>query len=189
MFRGTAFRPAIGIAAMTLGFCVWSLAADAPGLWLDVPFVKQTKDGCGAATISMVMQYWSHQAGRANDASADFNTIQQQLYSPKAHGIFASDMEHYFQQHGYRTFTFTGDWDEVKHHLEKGRPLIAALKPSKDDASLHYLVIAGLDNATVMVNDPAQRKLLKEDRSTFEREWNATGKWTLLAVPQQPARQ
>ncbi|HEY1462753.1 MAG TPA: C39 family peptidase [Terriglobales bacterium] len=186
MFRRTA-----RIAAMTLCFCLWSLAADVPGIWLDVPFVKQTKDGCGAATIAMVMQYWSQQAGHAADASADFTVIQQQLYSPKAHGIFASDMEHYFQQHGFRTFTFRGDWDEVKHHLEKGRPLIAALKPSKEDASLHYLVIAGLNwqDGTVMVNDPAQRKLLKEDRSTFEREWNATGKWTLLAIPQQPAKQ
>jgi uncharacterized protein YvpB len=48
------------------------------------------------------------------------------------------------------------------------------------------LVIAGLNwqDGTILVNDPAQRKLLKEDRATFEREWNATGKWTLLAVPQ-----
>ena len=35
-----------------------------------------------------------------------------------------------------------------------------------------------------MVNDPAQRKLLKQDRPSFEREWSAAGKWTLLALPQ-----
>jgi len=40
----------------------------------------------------------------------------------------------------------------------------------------------------VMVNDPAQRKLLQQDRSSFEREWNAAGKWTLLALPQNPSR-
>ena len=39
-----------------------------------------------------------------------------------------------------------------------------------------------------MVNDPAQRKLLKQDRSEFEQEWSAAGKWTLLALPQPEAR-
>ena len=38
------------------------------------------------------------------------------------------------------------------------------------------------------VNDPAQRKLLQQDRSSFEREWNAAGKWTLLVLPQNPSR-
>jgi len=55
---------------------------------------------------------------------------------------------------------------------------------------LHYVVIAGLDweQGLVMVNDPAQRKLLKQDRSSFEREWSAAGKWTLLALPQPNIR-
>jgi uncharacterized protein YvpB len=38
---------------------------------------------------------------------------------------------------------------------------------------LHYVVVAGLDEKRelVLLNDPAQRKLLKEDRSEFEQEW------------------
>jgi hypothetical protein len=36
----------------------------------------------------------------------------------------------------------------------------------------------------VMFNDPAGRKLTKLDRKTFEKEWDATGHWTLLALPQ-----
>lgn len=171
---------------MALFFCLMGVAADVPGIWLDVPFIKQSRDGCGAATIAMVMQYWSRQTGQSKNADAE--QIQRELFSAKAHGIYALDMERYFQRHGFQTFAFRGDWDEVRHDLEKGRPLIAALKPSKDDASLHYLVIAGLNwqDGTVLVNDPAQRKLLKQDRSTFEHEWDATGKWTLLAVPQSP---
>jgi hypothetical protein len=35
-----------------------------------------------------------------------------------------------------------------------------------------------------LLNDPARRKLLKQDRSDFEKEWSATGQWTLLALPQ-----
>src|SRR5258708_6623265 len=34
------------------------------GIWLDVPYVKQSEDGCGSASISMLLQYWNaHGAG------------------------------------------------------------------------------------------------------------------------------
>ena len=83
------------------------LAAEKSGVWLDVPFVKQEKDGCGAASIAMVMQYWQKQTG-GDLTGSDAASIQQALYSSKAHGIYASDMERYFQQHGFKTFTFAG---------------------------------------------------------------------------------
>src|ERR1700732_3951058 len=170
------------ISAVLLGLCGALLAADLPGVWLDVPFVKQKKDGCGAASIAMVMQYWQAQQGQpANDAS-DASQIQRQLYSAKAHGIYASDMERYLQEKGFRTFTIRGEWEDLKQHLGKGRPLIVALKPVSGGA-LHYVVVTGVEPEMVMVNDPAQRKLLQQDQSSFEREWSAAEKWTLLALP------
>ena len=173
-----------------LGVCGLLLAADPPGIWLDVPFVQQEKDGCGAASIAMVMQYWLRQKGRPADGSADAAEIQRTLYSSRAHGIYASDLQRYFQQQGFRTFVFRGEWADLKQHLAKGRPLIVALKPASGKVPLHYVVLAGLEleQGLVLVNDPAQRKLLKQDRSSFEREWSAAGKWTLLALPQPDAR-
>lgn len=176
---------------MLLGVCGLLLAADPPGIWLDVPFVQQEKDGCGAASIAMVMQYWLRQQGRPADGSADAAAeIQRTLYSSRAHGIYASDLQRYFQQQGFRTFVFRGEWADLKQHLAKGRPLIVALKPASGKVPLHYVVLAGLEleQRLVLVNDPAQRKLLKQDRSSFEREWSAAGKWTLLALPQPDAR-
>ena len=78
------------------------------------------------------------------------------------------------------------EWGDLKEHLEKGRPLIVALKPQRG-APLHYAVVAGLDEqqGIVLKNDPAERKLLKQDRANFEKEWRAAGNWTLLAIPQQ----
>jgi ABC-type bacteriocin/lantibiotic exporter with double-glycine peptidase domain len=160
-----------------------SLFAADPGIWLDVPFVKQPQDGCGAASIAMVMQYWRLKQFRADGPTAE--QIQRALYSKAAHGIYASDMVRYFQQNRYAAFEFAGDWPDLKQHLEKGRPLIVALKPGSQ-APLHYVVIAGLDEERdlVLMNDPAQRKLLKEDRSRFEQEWERAGGWTLLALPE-----
>jgi len=175
---------------MLLCLCNLAVAADGSGLWLDVPFIKQEKNGCGAASIAMVMQYWMLQQGRTVSPSSDAIQIQRTLYSGHAHGIYASDLEHYLQQQGFRTFAFRGDWTDLKQQLEKGRPLIVALKPDSGNIPLHYVVVAGLDweQGLVMVNDPAQRKLLKQDRSRFEREWSAAGKWTLLALPQPDIR-
>lgn len=170
--------------------CGVVFAADPPGVWLDVPFVKQDdKDGCGASSIAMVMQYWQQQQGRSRNPSTEVVQIQRALYSEAAHGIYASDMERYFQQNGYVAFTFSGEWADLKQHLEKGRPLIVTLKPGSM-LPLHYVVVAGLDEKRqlVLLNDPAQRKLLKEDRSRFEKEWQAAGRWTLLAVPESGSR-
>jgi ABC-type bacteriocin/lantibiotic exporter with double-glycine peptidase domain len=165
-----------------LCFCGIMWAAAVPGIWLDVPFVKQEKNGCGAASIAMVMQYWQREQGRP--PNVDAGAIQRTLYDRKAHGIYASDLEDYFQQHGFRTFAFRGAWNDLKVHLEKGRPLIVALKPGWGD--VHYVVLTGLDwqSDVVLENNPAERKLLKRDRSSFETEWKGTGNWTLLAVPQ-----
>ncbi len=166
-----------------------AFAAEASEIWLDVPFVKQETDGCGAASIAMVMQYWQRQLGRPENSKSESASILHALYSKPAHGIRASDMVRYFQQNGYRAFEYTGDWADLAQQLGKGRPLIAALKAGPG-GSLHYLVVVGVDTdrRLVLVNDPAQRKLLKEERSRFEREWKGAGNWTLLAVPDAQPR-
>jgi len=177
------------VLLIVCGFIVpTALSAQPSTIWLDVPFIKQEKDGCGSASIAMVMQYWLRQQGRSADTIADPVHIQHVLYSSNAHGAYAFEMEHYFQQSGFRTFTIRGEWEDLNEHLQKGRPLIVALKPGPG-GDLHYVVVTGLDSSQglVLMNDPAQRKLLKQDRASFEREWSATGKWTLLALPESTA--
>jgi ABC-type bacteriocin/lantibiotic exporter with double-glycine peptidase domain len=167
-----------------LCLCGFVFAAT-PGVWLDVPFIKQEKEGCGAASIAMVMQYWSKQQNKPADASADAVEVQRALYSSKDDGIRTSDMERYLQEHGFRTFIFAGKWDDLQQHLAKGRPLIVALKPAALETQLHYVVVVGVDSEqnVVLLNDAAQRKLLKQERASFEKHWSAVGRWTLLALP------
>ncbi len=180
---------AAAAAALLLGGAAWAAGVN---LWLDVPFVRQQKDGCGAAAIAMVMQYWQQQERQPASPASDPARILQSLYAPRAHGIYSSAMVHYFAGHGYRAFAFAGQWTDFERELAKGRPLIAALNESSGPGAgrdLHYVVVAGLDepDRIVLLNDPARRKLVKQDQSTFEREWKATGDWTLLAVPQEPS--
>lgn len=170
------------IVCLTLG--VYLFATDG-SIWLDVPFVRQQTNGCGAAVISMVVQYWAKASNRAADGGTDQADIQRELYAPQAHGIYSSAIVSYLGKHGFQTFAFSGKWEDLEHHLKRGRPLIVGIKPSP--AGLHYVVVTGIDTEEgfLMINDPAQRKLLKEDRANFQREWNATDNWTLLALPRQ----
>lgn len=154
------------------------------GMWLNVPFVRQQADGCGAACISMVMQYWLKKADASITPAADAARIQRELYNPRAKGIYASEMEHYLRRNGFRVFAFGGTPEDLSHHLAKGRPLIVCLQDSGKSGPLHYVVVVGLDrdDGVVLVNDPAQRKLLKMDLKNFENRWRPMHNWTLLAV-------
>jgi ABC-type bacteriocin/lantibiotic exporter with double-glycine peptidase domain len=179
--------PGAGVLLCLCGIGLAAAASGAPAssVWLDVPFIKQEKNGCGAASIAMVMQYWHQQAGETVDESSNVAYIERALYSRKARGIYASEMESYFGKHHFHAYIFRGEWHDLEEHLAKGRPLIVALKPRSGERTLHYVVVVGVDGQqnVVLVNDAAQRKLLKVDRATFLKEWNAVNDWTLLAMP------
>lgn len=156
-----------------------------PAIWIDVPFAPQTADGCGSASIAMIMQYWDRKEAVPVTDSAKSAQIQAALFSPAAHGIYASAMERYFREHGYQAFAFHGRWSDLHHHLALGRPLIVSLKASGPHGPLHYVVVVGIDNTSkfVYLNDPAQQKMLRMSREGFESEWSPAQHWTLLAVP------
>ena len=162
-------------------------AQSGAGLWIDVPFVHQPREGCGAASLAMVIEYWAAQPDGHAVPVAGVNAILHELYSSREHGIPASAMEQYLRQHGFVAIAFSGNWDDLEQQLKKGRPLIAALKP-QGQSQLHYVVIDGIDPARALVtmNDPAERKLLAEERAGFEKEWSATHNWVLLALPAAP---
>ena len=137
----------------------------------------------------MVMQYWAGKQAIAAGTESDVAWIQHQLYIPREHGIPAEAMGEYLRRHGFQAFAFPGKWSDLEEQIAKGRPLIVALRP-EGQSELHYVVIDGVDSGRglVTMNDPAERKLLNEERARFEKEWSATHNWTLLAVPAKTSR-
>jgi ABC-type bacteriocin/lantibiotic exporter with double-glycine peptidase domain len=98
-------------------------------------------------------------------------------------------MERYLRDSGFREFAVRGEWNDLRQHLEHGRPLIVSIEPggrlSGSKVPLHYVVVTGIDweQEAVFINDPARGKLLRIERQEFEKEWEAARKWMLLAVP------
>lgn len=177
-------KPGMAWLALLL-FSALAAAQSPAAQWIDVPFVQQPKEGCGAAALSMVMAYWSKQPGSLIRPSEDTATIQHALYSKQEHGIPAPSMQQYLRNHGFQAFAIRGNWSDLEEQIGRGRPLIAALRP-RGQRQLHYVVVDGIDREQGLVafNDPAARKLLTEEREQFEKEWNATQNWMLLAVPE-----
>lgn len=164
-------------------------AKRAPGVLLSVPFFRQRdRNGCGAAALAMVMRYWEKQMGRPESPQASEGAIDRAL-DPHDRGIANTAMAAYLRRNGFRVFTFSGRWSDLRENLAKGRPLIVGLGPEGKNRPLHYVVVAGIDwqRNFVFVNDPAQRKLFRMTRKRFLQEWQLTGNWTLLAVPKEPA--
>ncbi|HVB86081.1 MAG TPA: C39 family peptidase [Candidatus Dormibacteraeota bacterium] len=178
-------RVALAVLVLVASAIAPLFAGQDSALWINVPYVAQVRDGCGSATISMVLQYWAKKQGQPSPPFADPVTIQSKLYSPKDHGITTTNMEAYFRHSGYRVFVFQGEWSDLAHHIRLGRPLIVGLRASGPIEPLHYVVVVGIDVARgfVFINDPAQAKMLRVSRQGFESEWEHTHNWTLLALP------
>ena len=185
----TRSKPARFVLFLTLslGPRVEAAPQETAGVWLDVPFVKQSEDGCGSAAISMILQYWNAQGVRIDARRADAQAIQKQLYSPKARGIFASDIENYLKGSGFQVFVLAGSWMGLEENLRQGRPLIVSLRPG--GRSRHYVVVTGIDwqHDAVFIHDPARGKLLRVERAEFEKQWRSNRNWMLLAVPEKAA--
>lgn len=148
-----------------------ALAALALPFWLDVPFVRQEKEGCGAASVAMVLRYWRQEA--------DAPEIHRRLYSAESRGTPARALIRYLDERGFDAFAVEGAWEDLEKHLAKGRPLIVCLGPRPR----HYVVVVGISPDQVALHDPAAGQLRFLRRGDFEERWAAAGRWTLLAVP------
>jgi len=172
-----------------LGRAFEAAPQETAGVWLDVPFVRQSEDGCGSAAISMILRYWNAHGVRIDAERSDASAIQKQLYSHGARGIFASSMQSYLKASGFLVFTLAGSWTDLEEHLKQGRPLIVSLQRGSARAPMHYVVVTGIDwqHDAVFLHDPARGKLLLVERADFEKQWRSNRNWMLLAVPEKAA--
>jgi predicted double-glycine peptidase len=153
--------------------------------WLDVPFVQQVKAGCGSAAVAMVLEYWARQFPELEATQADAERINQLLPATSPKGIGGEALKQYLKTRGFEAFIFNGEMQDLQHHFAKGRPVIVCLAPKGVRGPLHYAVVAGLDEQSVWLNDPARGKLFREDVKRFLTEWRPAEHWALLAIPQR----
>lgn len=148
---------------------------------LDVPFVQQQKNGCGAASVAMVMRYWSGHSATVPAIPSPLE-VYQRLYEPGLNGIQLAEMKRYLEEQGYQAYTLRGEWKDIEQHLAKGRPMIVALKPGARKP-VHFAVLAGAASDAVLLNDPTKKKPGRMSRRKFEAQWSRAERWLLVAAP------
>jgi predicted double-glycine peptidase len=191
--------PRLGYLAAMLGACALSCAsyqgtardADLTAVAKDsgwrrvdgVPFVAQkgTQD-CGAAALSGVLRFYEPALG----PSTDPEQIHARLRSDGKGGLAARDLRDYARGRGFAAFVFAGQFEDLQHELELGRPVIVGLtKPlSSKEGLAHYEVLIGYNAARdkVLTLDPANgpRENAVEG---FMAEWELAGHVTLVVFP------
>jgi predicted double-glycine peptidase len=142
---------------------------------LRVPFFRQLKNGCGAASVAMVMHYWK-------PAAPSSAQVYRHLYLPERKGIPLADMRRYLEDSGFRAFTLKGQWSDLEEHLAKGRPLIVSLKKRRS-GPMHFAVLSGVDGDYIWLNDPTRKKPNRVKRPEFQKQWELAERWVLITSP------
>jgi ABC-type bacteriocin/lantibiotic exporter with double-glycine peptidase domain len=145
-------------------------------LVLDVPFVPQEKDTCGAAALAMVLQFWEHPASNGEIAAA--------LGAAELRGIRGSRLATFARERGMQAIAYAGDLAQLREYVGKGRPLIVAWKLGRD--RYHNVVVVGFDDhGDVLVHDPAEGAARRIEAARFDERWAGAGRWSLLVLPLQ----
>ncbi len=139
---------------------------------MDVPFVAQRKDTCGAAALAMVLRYWGDDASHDDVASA--------LLKPELHGIAGSRLAEFARGRGLEAVAYRGDMTNLRDFVGKGRPLIVAWDMGR--GRYHDVVVVGFDDQhdAVIVHNPAAGASRPVGTAAFEKRWRGTGYWTLV---------
>jgi tetratricopeptide (TPR) repeat protein len=144
---------------------------------LNVPFIPQQKDTCGAAALAMVLAYWGEPVPHDEIAGA--------LVNKELRGIPGSELERFARERGLTATAYKGDLGNLGDFLAKGRPLIVAWDMGR--GRFHDVVVVGLSGQDVIVHDPARGALRREPVRRFERRWSGAGHWTLVVTPGREA--
>jgi len=130
----------------------------------------------------MVIEYWIAQSAGLDTAARAVERIDRDL-RPSRGGLSGAELRDYFEAAGFSAYVFNGEFEDLRTHLAKGRPVIVCLGPARPE--MHFVVVTGIDDNGAIVNDPARGKSVHDRLPAFAREWKASGNWALLAVPRQ----
>lgn len=140
--------------------------AQPDGVVLDVPFVSQlgpdanlSNGDCGPACVAMCIAYAKRQAVTVNDLVREmkalnrYTTASDLIATLKAWGIASRNYGEFDRESGSLTL------DVIEKALVNKKPVIAlvnygVLQPGKSFKGLHWVVVAGFHETSLLVLDP-----------------------------------
>lgn len=144
---------------------------------LDVPWVPQSEDLCGAAAAAMAFRFW----GGRDAGMAPFEAV----LAADGSGIRTADLVRVIRAQGWTALPIEGGLETVDWHLARGRPLIALI--GVGGGRFHYVTIVGRLGDEIVYHDPAVSPYQRQSAGSFLEAWDASGRWSLLILPGGPA--
>jgi ABC-type bacteriocin/lantibiotic exporter with double-glycine peptidase domain len=155
----------------------------ASAMVLPTPLVPQDElHECGLAAVSSLCGFYRVEIPEAQRRELAALALERE-------GLSGAELRAALERLGFEVYVFEGSFDRaptgVLGHLAHGRPLLVM---TSDDSLNHYSLLIGHDPelANVVLLDPRRGRVLLPDE-TFQRQWGAVRRFTLLAVPASPA--
>ncbi|GGO78431.1 hypothetical protein GCM10011348_10330 [Marinobacterium nitratireducens] len=187
LFRTAARSAAVLLCLLWLGGCASRLPvseidrlADSLPVFAelkDVPFYPQELYQCGPAALATVLVH--------RDRSVTPDSLVPQLFIPERHGSLQIEMKVATRRQGLPAFAGPDSLDGLLAEIAAGRPVIVLQNLGLELLpQWHYAVAVGYDLAEQMlILRSGTEKRLLTPLGLFERTWERSGRWSLLALP------
>jgi predicted double-glycine peptidase len=143
-FARTAFLLLVLAIVATPGRAAGQAPAAAAAA-IDVPYLPQTEALCGGAAAAMLFRYWG-------ERHADVQQFAP-LVDKAAGGIADTALVQAIRDRGWHAERLDGSLATLRTELDAGRPpmLLIEDRPQR----YHFVIVVGVDAASVRVHDPA----------------------------------
>jgi ABC-type bacteriocin/lantibiotic exporter with double-glycine peptidase domain len=140
-----------------------------------VPFFKQQRNQCGAASLASVLAYY--------DRPVLPHRISREIYSKALEGALLPDLENYAAGLGFQTESGQGTLDGLKQSVLNRKPVIVLIDNGVWLANRpHYIVVFGFNEEGFITHDGNAPSVLI-DYKKFKRKWEKLGNPYLLVNP------
>lgn len=168
------------VLALGAGGCVtvpdWQPDDRAPVELQDVPFVAQTTDQCGPASLAMLLTH--------TGVNAPVDALRERVYLPAREGTLQLELLAATREAGRVSLVVQPSPDELLAHLDAGRAVLVLQDLRVAWRSRwHYAVVIGYlpeEQAFVLRSGPKARLLMK--RQAFLKSWHRAGNWGMVAL-------
>jgi hypothetical protein len=187
MFHGTLpsvipLALMMGCASMRTAFDEGAVRRDPDGKpQMGFTVVRQVSSvDCGAACLAFVLNHWG--------ADCTVKDIEGALSKPGPLGYTLAELQSYAQSGGFAAFIFSGNTEDLKTHVELGRPCIVVYRVNRK--ANHAVVVTEIktaDNGAVsmLVMDPRKKRRFVVKESWLEARWRPIGSPILLVGLEQ----
>lgn len=142
----------------------------------DVPFIKQTRNHCGPASLAMILE--------SLKIKTDLDHLSSQMITPGALGTFTTDLVTTVRRQGMLAVE-VNELENLLAEIAAGNPVLVFQNLGfRYFPQWHYAVALGYQlNGPDVILHSGSYKYLSTDMRFFERSWSLAGNWGIVVLP------